>query len=106
MEELIHSLYSYYFLVSNPRMVHWLVVECCIRISLSMHGELLDETSYSSVIKYCFFGGGLVLFTLQIIFLSVNLLAHLIHFHKLSSHSHYPITDLMMATILIQLDIL
>ena len=72
-----------------------------------MHGELLDETSCKlGKIKYCFFGGGLILLTLQIIFLSVNLLAHLIHFHKLSSHSHYPITDLIMATILIQLDIL
>ena len=91
MEELIHSLYSYYFLVSNPRMVHWLLVECCIRISLSMHGELLDETSYSSVIKYCFFGGGLIPLTLHIIFLPVNLLANLIHFRKLSSLSPYQI---------------
>ena len=72
-----------------------------------MHGKLLDETSCKlGKIKYCFFGGGLILLTLQIIFLSVNLLANLIHFHKLSSHSHYPITDLMMATILIQLDTL
>ena len=49
-----HSIY--YFLVSNPIMVHWLLVECFIRISLSIHGELLNETSsinvgYSWVIK-------------------------------------------------------
>ena len=90
-----HSIY--YFLVSNPRMVHWLLVECCIRISLSIHGELLDETSSINLgySKYCVFDGGLIPLTLHVIFLPVNLLVDLIHFHKLScpSLSNNQLTD-------------